>query len=48
MTKVITKSNVKPTTVSPKAVLRLKLLDMIKENTFSGKKIIKKEAKKDE
>jgi len=41
MVKVVTaKPGVKPT-VNAKAVLRLKLLDMIKDNTFSSKKAIK-------
>ena len=41
MVKVVSaKPGIKPT-VNPKAVLRLKLLEMIKDNTFSAKKAIK-------
>ena len=45
-TKAIVKINPKPI-VNAKAVLRLKLLDMIKDNTFSQKKIIKKDDTKE-
>lgn len=46
-TKVVSaKPGVKPT-VNPKAVLRLKLLEMVKDQTFSSKKFVKKSTEKE-